>query len=458
MSEPTRSQDNMWSSSWLFVLAAAGSAIGLGNIWKFPYITGENGGGAFVIVYLICIAIIGVPVMIGEIVVGKLGRASPINAILNLGRKHGADPEWSIVGMMGVLAGFLILSFYAVIAGWICYYILLSASGEFTGTNASEVGTTFGDFLSDPLKVGVWFTVFMAFTIFFVARGINRGLELCIRYAMPAVLILLLIIVGYGVHAGGFGASFSFMFSVDFSKLTAEGVLVALGHAFFTLSLGMGAIMAYGSYVPAEVSVRKTAITIAALDTGIALLAGLAIFSIVFAYGLEPGAGPGLLFETVPLAFGNLPFGSFFGTLFFLLVGLAALTSAISLTEPAIAYCKERFEMSRLTTALAIGGVCWVLGLGSVLSFNLWAEFTPFFLFSNTIFDAFDKLTQFYLLPLGGFFIALFVAWGLPRKLIWDALGLSTRGWQLTWQILVGVVAPIAVLIVFIGQIWDPFN
>ena len=447
MSESVQPRADMWSNSWIFVLAAAGSAIGLGNIWKFPYITGENGGGAFVLVYLGCIAIIGLPVMISEILIGKMGRASPINSILNLGRRYGSSSAWSAVGYMGVISGFLILSFYAVIAGWVCYYIVLSISGEFTGQGAEHVGNTFSKFLANPVEVAAWFTIFMAITIFFVARGVTRGLELCVRYAMPAVFVILLILVGYGIHAGGFGRSFSFLFSPDFSKLTTTGVLVALGHAFFTLSLGMGAIMAYGAYVPEYVSVRKTALTIAVLDTVTALVAGLAIFSIVFAYGLEPSAGVGLLFQTIPLAFGNLPLGGFFGTLFFLLVALAALTSAISISEPAIAYFKERFNQPRLHTALVIGIVCWILGLGSVFSFNIWSDFTP--VGEYTIFDTLDKLTQFYLLPLGGLFIALFVAWGLPRTVVWEALGFEREETKWLWISVVGVLTPVSVLVVF---------
>ena len=435
---------DMWSNQWIFVLAAAGSAIGLGNIWKFPYITGENGGGAFVVVYLLCIAVIGVPVMISEILLGKLGRASPITAFMKLSRRHNQTPVWLVIGVMGVAAGFLILSYYGVVAGWVFKYILSSAMNEFANASATSVESTFGAFLADPWQVLLWFTLFMAITIFFVARGVTRGLELCVRYSMPAVFLLLLILIGYGIHAGGFGDSIAFLFTPDFSKLTWEGVLVALGHAFFTLSLGMGAIMAYGAYVPEEVSVRKTAVTIAVLDTVIALLAGLAIFSIVFANGLEPDVGEGLLFQTVPLAFGNLPLGWLFGTLFFILVGLAALTSAISLTEPAIAFFKERFNFSRATTGIAIGGICWTLGIGSVLSFNLWSGW------NLTIFDFMVKLMQLVLLPLGGLFIALFAAWVLPKLVIGETLGLQ-KDWQQTgWRFLTGFVTPVAVLIVFV--------
>lgn len=449
MSEQVTERSDMWSNSFIFVLAAAGSAVGLGNIWKFPYIAGENGGGAFVLVYLICIAIIGVPVMVSEIMLGKLGRASPIQALLNLTRQHNRSTSWSIVGYMGVVTGFLILSFYAVVAGWVCYYILRLFTGEFAGVDARSVGEAFNAFLANPWQVLLWFSVFMVITIFFVARGVTRGLELCIRYSMPAVFVLLLILIGYGVHAGGFVESATFLFTPDFSALTRQGVLIALGHAFFTLSLGMGAIMAYGAYVPQAVSIGTTTFTIATLDTVLALLAGLAIFAIVFANGLEPDAGPGLLFVTVPVAFGNLPGGTFFGGLFFLLVALAALTSAISISEPAIAYFSERRKVSRAKIAVVIGVVCWVLGVGSVLSFNVWADVKLAF-FGWTFFDSLDKITQLVLLPLGGLLIALIVGHVLPKSVVYEELGLTDTKVQTTWWLFVGFITPLAVFSVFI--------
>ncbi|MCY3859099.1 MAG: sodium-dependent transporter [Gammaproteobacteria bacterium] len=449
MSEQVTERSDMWSNSYIFVLAAAGSAVGLGNIWKFPYIAGENGGGAFVLVYLICIAVIGIPVMASEIMLGKLGRASPIQALLNLTRKHNRSTNWSIVGYMGVVTGFLILSFYAVIAGWVCYYIVRLFSGEFTGADANAVGEAFGAFLADPMQVLLWFSIFMVITIFFVARGVTRGLELCVRYSMPAVFVLLLILIGYGIHAGGFIESMAFLFTPDFSSLSPQAILIALGHAFFTLSLGMGAIMAYGAYVPQDVSVGTTTFTIAILDTVLALLAGLAIFAIVFAYGLVPGAGPGLLFETVPIAFGNLPGGALFGGLFFLLVALAALTSAISISEPVIAYVSERSRLTRAQIAVIIGVVCWVLGVGSVLSFNVWSDVKLAF-FEWTFFDSLDKLTQLVLLPLGGMLIALIVGHVLPKAVVYEELGLIREKAQQSWSYIVGYVTPIAVFAVFI--------
>ena len=456
MSEVIESRHGQWSSRTVFVLAAAGSAVGLGNIWKFPYITGENGGGAFVLVYLLCIAAIGVPIMIGEVFLGKLGRQSPINSMIGLSRRFGRTTKWAGIGWLGVVTGVFILCFYAVVAGWVLAYVFRLASGEFTGASAEYSSSAFQELLADPWLGLFWFTLFMVPTIVIVARGVNRGLEVAVRWLMPLLLGILLVLLGYGIFSGGFVQSVEFLFHFDWSAISEKSVIQAMGHAFFTLSLGMGAIMAYGAYVPQDVPIKTAVITISVLDTLVALLAGLAIFSIVFAHGLEPSAGPGLLFEVTPVAFGSLPMGTVFGTLFFLLVTFAAFTSAISIIEPAVAYFVERLDKSRAIVATAIGVFCWVIGVGSVLSFNVLSDFH---IFSDmTIFDTFDKLTQYVMLPLGGFLIAVYVGWLVPRTEILASLGL-TQEWHLTaWRILIGVVAPLGVLIVFGYELWGLFT
>ena len=443
------SKHGMWSSRLLFVLAAAGSAVGLGNIWKFPYITGENGGGAFVLVYLLCIAFIGVPVMMAEVLIGRAGRESPINTVAKLARQSGGAKAWGLIGWMGVAAGFLILSFYAVIAGWIVHYIGLLASGAFENADGALTAQVFADFASPagqlvPWQELWWYTVFMAATVFIVARGVSRGLELAVRWLMPVLFVLLFALVVYAAAVGDFGAAWSFLFKFDAGKLTAEGVLEAMGHAFFTLSLGMGAIMAYGAYVPSRVSVAPTAVTIAVLDTVVALAAGLAIFPIVFANPeLEAGAGPSLIFQSLPVAFGGLPLGAAVGAMFFLLVAFAALTSAISLLEPAFAFLVERYNAKRAHVAIAAGALCWLLGLGSVVSddFLGWVDF----------------LTGKIMLPVGGLLIALFAGWVLTKKIVTDQLGFS-EGWKWTvWHVAIRYVAPIGVVVVFAYPLWGSF-
>ena len=450
MALSSESRHGMWSSRWLFVLAAAGSAVGLGNIWKFPYIAGENGGGAFVLVYLACIALVGVPIMIAEVLIGREGRQSPINTMRFLTQQHRRRPTWVLIGWMGVLAGFLILSYYAVIAGWAIYYILRMADGTFHGVSAEYASQAFNELLANPWQMLLWHTLFMAITIYIVGRGVIRGLESAIRWFMPLLFVLLLVLLGYGMTSGGFAQGVDFMFRFEWESVTGEAFLIAMGHAFFTLSLGMGAIMAYGAYVPSSASITGTVVTIAALDTVVAIAAGLAIFPIVFANGLEPGQGPGLMFVTVPLAFGQLPLGALFGTVFFILVSFAAITSAISLTEPALAYLVEEYNAKRSRVAVTLGVCCWLLGIGTVLSFNEWSDFHV--VGDLTIFDFLDHL-QNIMLPLGGLFIILFALYALPREVVQSQLRLSNRAQEILWRVLGGVVAPLGVLAVFLVTI-----
>ena len=448
------SRHGMWSSRWLFVLAATGSAVGLGNIWKFPYITGENGGGAFVVVYLLCIAAIGIPIMMAEVMLGRSGRQSPINTMRSLIRESGGHQSWSVIGWMGVLAGVLILSFYAVIAGWAVFYVFRLASGVFDGVDGSQSSALFGEFLSNPWAVLLWQTLFMVATIVIVARGVARGLEVAVRWLMPILLLLLVGLVGYAAVYGDFGQGFAFLFSFDASKLTWDGTLTAMGHAFFTLSLGMGAIMAYGAYMPSKASISTTVVTIGVLDTVVALAAGLAIFPIVFVEGLVPGSGPGLMFETLPVAFGNLPLGAVLGAIFFLLVSFAAITSAISLTEPALAFLVEEYNAKRWRVAISLGAVCWLLGIGTVLSFNAWADAK---LFGLTFFDLVDYVSGKIMLPLGGLLIAVFAGWVLNRRITDEQLGFA--GWRReVWDLVIRFVAPFGVLVVFGYTIYQSFG
>ncbi len=437
-----------WRSRWLFILAATGSAVGLGNIWKFPYITGENGGGAFVVVYLLCISLVGIPVMIAEVTLGRLGRQSPINTMKELTRTQGANHLWSGVGWMGAVAGFLILSFYSVVAGWALAYIARMVSGSYSDTDAEAVGAIFGELLGNPLELTLWHSIFLLITIFIVARGVNKGLERSISILMPLLFVLLLVLLGYAMNTEGFGAGFDFLFNFDFSRISATSIIVAMGHAFFTLSLGMGAIMAYGAYMPHRTSLGTTVVTIAILDTVVALVAGLIIFPVVFTNGLEAAAGPGLLFQTLPLAFSQMPAGMFFGSLFFILVTFAALSSAISLAEPVVAWAVEKKGWSRALTAGYIGAAIWLLGIGSVLSFNLWSEHK---VFGKTFFDLLDFLTANIMLPLGGLLIAVFVGWIMRQADVKHEVNMKSNSLYNLWSFVLRFVAPLAVAFVLIN-------
>jgi NSS family neurotransmitter:Na+ symporter len=457
MTTERESIHGQWSSRLAFILAATGSAVGLGNIWKFPYIAGENGGGAFVLVYLICIAVIGIPIMMAEVMLGRRGRQSPINTMRTLAREENASRHWKWLGWAGMLGGFLILSYYSVIAGWALAYVFRVGSGVFTGLTPDGVQSIFNSLVGDPERLLAWHTIFMVMTMFVVARGVSHGLEKAVRLLMPALFMLLLILVGYAWNSGGFHQGMEFLFKPDFHRLTGNGVLIAMGHAFFTLSLGMGAIMVYGSYLPAGASIAKTSIAVSVMDTVVAILAGLAIFPIVFANGLEPGVGPGLIFQTLPIAFGHMEYGAFFGMLFFILLVFAAWTSAISLIEPAVAWLVENKRMSRVYASMTAGLATWAFGLLTVLSFNRWSDIKLLasvdVFHDSTIFDLLDYLTANIMLPLGGLLIAIFAAWKMSRESSMDELNMGDRFFYPLWRFLVRYITPIAVIIVFLHAI-----
>ncbi len=435
-----------WGSRWAFILAATGSAVGLGNIWRFPYVVGDHGGAAFVLVYLVCIALIGIPVMMAEILIGRRGRQSPINTMRTLPREAGATPAWQLLGWMGVLAGFIVLSFYSVVAGWALAYVPFTASGMFTGADTAMVEQTFTGLLSNPGQLLLWHTVFMALTGYVVSRGVRSGIEKAVRILMPLLFVLLLMMVGYGMGAGAFAEAVAFLFTPDFSALTGESVLIAMGQAFFTLSLGLGAIMAYGSYLSSRSSIPRNAGIIAGADTAIALIAGLAIFPIVFAAGLDPQEGAGLVFVALSYGFGQMPMGVLFGTLFFILLSFAAWTSAISITEPATAYLVESRGWRRPRATFAVAGTAWFVGIGSVLSFNYWSELT---VLGMNFMGVMEYLSTSILLPLGGMLMAIFAGWVLPRSATVQELGFQNEGWYRAWLFTVRYIVPLAILVVF---------
>ena len=438
-----------WSSSFGFVLAAVGSAVGLGNIWKFPYMVGESGGSAFVIAYLFCLALIGFPILVAEWLIGRRGQKNPINTFSDVAASEGKSRSWGIVGATGILGGFLILSFYSVIGGWALNYITKVGSGSCAGQDGDSVAATFDAMLASAGTLTIWHTVFMAITALIVGVGVTKGIENTAKVLMPLLGVILFVIVGYNVMNGGFGQAVNYLFAPDLSKLNGDVMLAALGHAFFTLSIGMGIMVAYGSYLGREVNLLSTARTVVILDTVIALAAGLAIFPIIFNNGLDPASGPGLIFVSLPIAFGSMGAGAIIGTLFFLLITFAAVTSSISLLEPTVELLEERTPMSRTVSTIVASIAVWLLGIAALLSFNLWSDFT---IMGNGIFDALDKLTSKFMLPLTGLAAIIFVGWKMDQRSIQQELGLSNGTWQL-WQIIAKFVAPIAVLIVFVSTL-----
>lgn len=412
--EPT-----IWQGRITFIMAAAGSAVGLGNLWKFPYIAGENGGGAFVLVYLACILLFGIPLLMAEIGIGRVTRSNAFTAFQLLSSQSHVDSRWKWVGALGIVTSYLILSFYIVVAGWCLYYFAITVNGDLTNAGhtltVADTGGLFGGLLANPTTLIVASVLFLLITFAIVASGVKNGIEKSVNWMMPSLMVLVLLLVGYSAKNGAFMEAVEFLFSPDFGQLTMEGVLIAVGHSFFTLSLASGAIITYGSYMPETASIPKTAIAVAAIDTFVALTAGLAIFPLVFEYALEPGAGPGLMFISLPLIFNELPFGQVFGSAFFFMLFIAALTSAISLMEPTVAWLEQRFDMSRLKAAVLTTGSLWVVSLGTVFSLNIW---DVKWFFGMTFFDGLDFVTANVFMTLGGLATALFCGYRLkPSQL-----------------------------------------
>ena len=446
-----------WGSKAGFILAAAGSAVGLGNIWKFPYITGENGGGAFVIIYLLCIALVGLPILIGEVVIGKSTQKSTVSAFRELSGEP-ASP-WMSFGWIGVLAAFLLLSYYAVVAGWTMHYSFLAISGSFIGQSEEEVKSIFGQVASSPgINVG-WQIAFMVLTIGIVAIGVKKGIEIASKVLLPLLFIILVILLIRAATTDGFGKAASFVFGFNTDDLTSHGILEALGHSFFTLSIGMGTMIAYGSYLKRTSDVAGTSCIIAGLDTLIALVACMVLFPITFAYGFEPAAGPGLVFQNMPIALMDLPGGSFFASIFFILLFFAALTSAISLLEVAASYFIDEWGWNRVLAALLTGIVITLFGIPSALSnsdalggmFNQCvADHT-----GKNWFDTVDFLVSNVLLPVGGLGVAIFLTWHVGEKARAAGFkeGSPFQRFYALWLFLLRWLVPVAVIFVFLNAV-----
>ena len=437
-----------WIGKWTFILAATGSAVGLGNIWGFPYKAGTNGGGAFVLIYLACIVVIGIPIMISEIIIGRRAGNSPINAMRRVSIDSNQSSMWQFVGWSGIFAGALILSFYSVIAGICLNYIFISA----TSSGAISASDQFGSVISSPGNLLFWHSLFMILTALIVSAGVKDGIGKMVKILMPMLGFLMIFMVIYSMINGNFSQAISFLFAPDFSQVTSDTVLQAMGQAFFSLSLGMGSIMAYGAYMPKDQRVINTSFTVGSLDTLVAILAGLAIFPIIFAFNLEPGSGPGLVFVSMLSAFNQMEFGYLIGPLFFVLLSVAALSSSISLLEPGVAFLAEEQILSRRRAAEIISFFVWVLGIGSALSFNIWSDF--YLISDRNFLDSMDFVANQILLPLGGMLIAIFVGWFMKESLIKDEIGQINPIVYKLWRFFVKFVAPACVAYIFLSQIF----
>ena len=443
-----------WSGRLAFILASIGAAVGLGNIWKFPYTLGNSGGSAFVLIYVLAMLLIATPIMLSEMVVGRHARMSAPSALRNVALESGSSAWWQAVGWMGQLAQLLVLSFYSVIAGWTMAYLFKSVSGGLSGLTAEEIGRDFDTFLHDPSWMMLWHFLFMAVTVYIISRGVRVGLERLVRVLIPGLFVMLVGLVVYSAVNFEFGIAAEFLFSADLSKITPGVVLAAVGQAFFSVNVGVGAVLTYSAYLPRDVNLMQSAIAVAVGDTIVALLAGLAIFPIVFAYNLDPSEGPGLIFVTLSTAFAAMPGGSVISAAFFLMLLSAALTSSISMLETMTARASEVRGLSRPRAAALIGASAFMLGLVTVMSFSRWeavflldgiAAFA-----GKTPFDLIDYLVSNILMPLGGMLYALFAGWWVARRTLVDELDIGDGALFRVWLFLTRIVAPLAVAAVFV--------
>lgn len=434
-----------WASNLGFILAAAGSAVGLGNIWKFPYLAGANGGGAFVIIYLAMIILIGFTIMLGEMAIGRNTHMSAVDAYKKLNKK------WAFVGFIGVLVGFCILSFYSVIGGWVLNYIAKYVAG---GISGSEAANYFTGFISGTTQPIFWHFAFMAITAVIVLKGVSGGIEKASKFMMPALFILLIVVAIRSVTLEGAGAGLSFYLKPDFSKVTISTFVAALGQAFFSLSLGMGAIITYGSYLGNTENLEKNAILVPTIDTLVALLAGFAVLPAVFAFGFEPGAGPSLMFITLPSVFDAMPFGQIFGILFFILVFFAALTSAISLLEVVVAYIIDSFKLERKKVTIIMALVLFLIGIPCSLSQG--PIMGEFHIFGYNFFDFMSFMAENVLMPLGGLLMCIFIGyvWGIDnivKEITCDGrYKFVSKGF---FTVMIKYIAPVLIFIIWLNSI-----
>ncbi|MRT93495.1 sodium-dependent transporter [Ancylomarina sp. 16SWW S1-10-2] len=438
---------DVFSSKMGVIAAAAGSAVGLGNIWKFPYITGVYGGAAFLFVYLGFIALIGLPIMLSEFMIGRKSRSNVFGAFKNLA----PNSPWRLVGILGVAAAIMIFSFYGVVAGWSIDYIVKSVTDSFATKSPDELGSMFTHFIENPWLPIFYQLLFMVMTMAIVIIGVKDGIEKYAKILMPILVLIIIVLDIRSVTLEGASEGLNFLFRPDFSKLTADGVLSALGHAFFSLSLGMGTLITYGSYIGNNNNLAKTALQVTIADTLIAILAGIAIFPAVFAFGIEPSSGPGLVFITLPNVFQQMPGGFFFSILFFILLTVAALTSSISILEVVVAYFGEELKIKRKPATILATVMIAIVGVFCSLSMGLLKEYT---LFGLNLFDLLDWISANMLLPLGGLFISLFIGWFWGRKKVEEELA---KGAKLTHALIstlifvLKFIAPAAIAIVFLN-------
>ena len=445
---------DQWSSRWGFFLAAIGFSVGLGNIWRFPFVTGENGGSAFLFIYLAAALAIGLPLLITELSIGRRGRGSPSGSIIEVAKAAGTTARWGGIGTLAVFCVFMILTYYTVISGWTLEYLWLSARGSFAGISADESGAMFDSLMANPLRLIFWNTIIHTFVYLIVRRGVQAGIEKAVKILMPILFVSLGVMVIYGAIAGDMKAAAAFLLQPDFSKVDSGLVMAAIGQAFFSIGIGMGALIAFGAYLPDEYSIPRSAVGIIFADTGVALVAGFAIFPLVFAFGLAPSGGSGLTFVTLPIAFGQMSGGLVFGSLFFILLFAAAMSSCIGCGEAVAFWLSEKFKLSRNSAILYASVAGWLIGLFTIMALGSWSDFYPLAFIpamkGMNIYVATDFLAANILLLVGALSISVFFGWFVPKQLKLDAIGASDGLLYQSWLFLVRFVIPPVLLVVLI--------
>lgn len=449
-----RTGPERWSSKWGFYLAAPGAAVGLGSIWRFPYLTGTNGGSAFVFVFILACLAIAAPLLVAEFIIGRCSRRNPAEAAGEVAASFGRSRRWNAIGVLGTAATFLIMSYYTVIAGWVLAFAWQSISGELASLPRSRLETHFHEFLSSPLRVAAWHLAFVALVGTISARGVNRGIELANKIRAPGLLILLLILVAYALVTGDVTRGLAFAFAPDFGRLSANVVLAAIGQAFFATGVGMGMMLAYGAYVPRGASLIRAALVISGSIVLVSLLATLMIFPLVYRYGLNPAQGAELVFNVLPMAFWEMPGGRMVSILFFLLLVLAALTPSLAGLEPMVAWLVQRRGLSRALAAFVAAAGVWGLGIGSVLSFNAWEHWHPFAAIARlqnmTVFEVLDFVSSDLMLPIGALLTCTLIGWRLPRSLVDGELPEETLGARRLVVFLLRYVCPLGIAAVLV--------
>ena len=445
-----------WSSNLMFLIIAIGTEAGIANVWKFSYLAGENGGGLFVALYFVALLVVAIPALMAEMLIGRRGGRSVVGTLDVLVARDGVSRWWKSFGALACLAVFLIMSFYCVICGWMARYFVFGLSGGFAHIDAQGAADSYHSMLASPGQMLFYSGLIIATTSFIVAHGVNKGIERVSGILTPLRFAILLLLLVYSAVHADFAAAARFLFIVDWSHLTPAVVVTALGQAFFSLGIGVGVMLTMGAYMKADYSIPRAVLTVAVAQGLVALVAGMAIFPLVFKYGLAPAQGPGLIFVTLPVAFGQMPSGPAFGTALFLTLSFAAITATTVILEALIAVLEEYTPYSRRRLVYATGLAIWVTGILTVFSFNRWSAVYPLNALGiasshKTPFELLDYLTSNILMPIGGLMVALLAGWALTRAVTVQELGLGDGVAYRSWRFLVRYVVPIAVIVIFVS-------